>query len=225
MDALWVTLLPLVLGSAITPSYWMLEILLLRSDRGRTKAALFVAGFATVKLLQGLLLGLAVPSEGRGHLLGHGVSPVVPALLLAAGVLFVGMAFLYLLGPRDESSELPAWMALFGRLTPVKAFALAAGMLLASPKLWVFTLTAVVAVRDAGDGPAEEALTYLVFVVLALAPLLALLGVTVVRPAASTTLLERLHAWLVAHNRALMGGVALVLGIAMTAVGLSRLGS
>lgn len=220
---MWLTLLPLAVGSAVTPSYYLLEILLLESDRGRAKAAMFAAGFGVMKVVLGLAFGATVVTDVSGAGAERGTSPVVATLLLASGLLFLGMGVREVLGSSDASDAPPRWMSMVDRLTPLRTFALACGMLLAAPNLWVFTLTAVATIKDAGLSTPVAVVWFLVFVLLTLAPMLAVVGVVVAMPTRSDALLGALRAWLMRHNRAIMIGVFGVLGVALTWAGLDRL--
>jgi hypothetical protein len=59
-----VSLLPLIIGSALVPAQIILYILLLKSSRqGLLKASAYVGGMTTVRLLQGLFFGLILTNS------------------------------------------------------------------------------------------------------------------------------------------------------------------
>src|SRR5215469_3075852 len=81
-----VNLVPLVIGAAVGGPMWIImTLLLLRSDRGVTKAAAFAAGAITVRLLQFVLFsrifGTVLNSGGEAEL---GLMSSI--LLLLAGI-------------------------------------------------------------------------------------------------------------------------------------------
>ncbi|MCV2394747.1 GAP family protein [Actinotalea sp. M2MS4P-6] len=218
---MWLTLLPLAAGSVLTPSYYLIEILLLQSPRGRSKALMFATGFAVMKLLLGAVFGFLVVTGTPGGDCGE--SPVVATLLLASGLLFLAMAFRQLLAAPHTDDGPPRWMATVDGITPARAFALACGMTLAAPNLWVFTLTAVATIKDTGLTTATAVITFLAFVLLTAAPMLTVVGMTALVPRTAEATLDALRTWLVAHNHVIMIAVSLVLGVALAWAGLGRL--
>lgn len=222
MASLWSTLVPLILGGAVVPSYFLIEILLLQSDRGRIKATLFVLGFIVMKMLQGLIFGnlLAVPA---GEESGLASSPVVSTLLLVVGIFFLTIAARYAISPARELEIPQTWLSAVDSITPIRSLLFAGLLSLTSARFWLFTLGAVGAIKDSDLGPVASDVTFAVFVVLSVAPMIAIAGIAVLRPDRADQTLHHLRTWVERHARGIMIAMSLVLGVVMAYLGLSRL--
>jgi hypothetical protein len=172
---LLLSLVPLVIGSAVLPTWISLIVLLLRTPHGTAKALSFVAAVTAVRLLQGAGAGGLLRSA-RGvvhHLDGFSLRP---AMFLVAGVLLVGMGAHGLLRGARSVDRPPR---LYGPLREAGALKCAAAgtvLILASPRQWMLTLSAVDMIQHAGLGVMRDVLAYLAFtagaVSLILAPIL-----------------------------------------------------
>jgi hypothetical protein len=106
MSSVWSELLPLALASMVVPVQWTLTILIVRASPLRALA--FVAGNVTVRLLQGLLFFVLVPTPADA---GAEQSVVVSWLLMLVGtLLLVKAARSMAKGPPDEDAPPPAWV-------------------------------------------------------------------------------------------------------------------
>ena len=222
MASLWSTLIPLILGGAVVPSWFLIEILLLQGTRGRFKAMLFVSGFIVMRLVQGLLFGclLHVSVSGQSEL---GSSPVVSTILLVVGIFFLTIAARYAFSPGRELEIRQGWESAIDSITPLRTMLFAGLLSLTSARFWLFTLGAVGAIKDSGLGVVPSVANYLVFVVLSVLPMIAIAGTAVLRPARADETLTHLRTWVERHARGIMIGMCLVLGVAMAYLGLSRL--
>ncbi len=136
------SLTPLIIGSAVVPIQIIITILLIRASR--VTALAWVAGMVTVRLVQGALFGLVwssgdVSSADTGE---SGAGLIASTLLLVAALLFIVTAVKQLLHEDDPDAPPPKWLAIIEGLTPFKAFALGAGLLIIGIKFWVFTMSA-----------------------------------------------------------------------------------
>ena len=88
MGSVIVSLLPLIIGSALVPIQIIIVILLLKSPRqGLLKASAYVGGMTTLRLLQGLIFGLILTNSAAATAEeSAGKSPVVSTLLLVLGI-------------------------------------------------------------------------------------------------------------------------------------------
>lgn len=223
MDNLWAALLPLVLGSALVPAQFVVTIMLLRSAKGARVAFAFLGGMTVVRLVQGAVFGLAVSGSRAGDDAAT-ASTLKSALLLVVAILLLVMAVKKLLTDEDPDAPPPAWLERTGTMQAAEAFLAGAGLLLIAPKFWVFNLGAMAAIEDAAIGRPMGVAVYLVFVALTALPLLSLVALSVAAPDRSETLLERMSAWLVRHNRSIVIGVGLVFGGWFLAQALTELG-
>jgi len=215
MGSIIVSLLPLIIGSALVPIQIIIDLLLLKSPRqGLLKASAYVGGMTTLRLLQGLIFGLiltggvsatAEESSGKG--------PIVSTLLLVLGIFFLITAYKQWRKDDDPDAPPPKWLAMMDSLTPLKAFGLGFGLLLIGAKFWVFTLTAIAVIGEAALGQPTSTLTYLLFVLLAESLLLLPILIRIIIPQQSKSLLEKASAWLTRYNRPIVIIVSLVFGL------------
>ena len=223
MGPLLVSLLPFILGSALVPLQIILFILLLKSPRqGPLKAAAFLAGMTTTRLLQGAVFSLVFTAESVEGQPG-GKSPVVATLLLVLGLLLLISAFRKWRKEVDPDEPPPQWLARVDALTPLKAFAIGLGLLLIGPKFWVFTLSALATIGEAQVGQPASAIAYVLFILLAQSLLVILIAIRLAAPAQSKGLLNRISTWLERNNRAIVITVSLVFGLYFLYQGLSGL--
>ena len=65
MGSVIVSLVPLIIGSAVVPVQIIIDILLLRDPKqGLLKASAYVGGMTSMRLLQGLIFGLILTGGG-----------------------------------------------------------------------------------------------------------------------------------------------------------------
>jgi Sap, sulfolipid-1-addressing protein len=225
MGSVIISLLPLIIGSALVPIQIIIVILLLKSPRqGLLKASAYVGGMTTLRLLQGLIFGLiltggasatAEESSGKG--------PIVSTLLLVLGIFFLITAYKQWRKDDDPDAPPPKWLAMMDSFTPIKAFGLGFGLLLIGAKFWVFTLTAIAVIGEAALGQPTSTLTYLLFVLLAESLLLIPILIRVILPQQSKSILEKTSAWLTQYNRPIVILVSLVFSLLFMFQGASGL--
>lgn len=209
---MWSSLIPLIVGSALVPIQIVITTLLLRSASGKVTALAFVAGMTAVRLGQGLLFGLILGSNASTEDMSDGPGSAVSLLLLVLAILFYVSALKQILNHPDDDAPPPRWMAVIDGVTPGKALALGAGVILISAKFWVFTLGAIAVIGDAGLDGSASIVAFVVFVAAAESILLALIIVAYALPSRSAAILDRLVALLATYNRPLMIGLGLVFG-------------
>jgi len=225
MGSLFVLLVPLIIGSALVPIQIIIDILLLKSPRqGLLKAAAYVGGMTTLRLLQGLIFGLILTNSAASSTEeGGGKSPIVLTLLLVLGVFLLITAYRVWRKEDDPDAPPPKWLTMIDSLTPLKAFGIGFGMLLIGAKFWVFTLGAIGVIGQAQLGQPSSTVAYLLFVLLAELLLLLPILIRVIIPKQSITLLEQISAWLTHYNRPIMILVSLIFGLLFLYQGASGL--
>ena len=92
MGDVLLNLLPLIIGAGVMPVWPIIVLFLLHSKGGLLKAALFVAGAITVRLVQGVLFGFLFGASGKAST-ESGQSTIVATLLLIVGILMLITAF------------------------------------------------------------------------------------------------------------------------------------
>ncbi|MCC7130592.1 MAG: hypothetical protein B6D39_03135 [Anaerolineae bacterium UTCFX2] len=225
MDTLLVSLLPLIIGSAIVPVHIIIIILLLKNPRLPVlKATAYLVGMTALRLLQGLVFGLILTdSVAATTEEGSGKSPIVLTLLLVLGVLLLISAFRKWRKEDDPDDPPPKWLTMIDSLTPLKAFGMGFGLALIAPKLWVFTLSAVGVISEARLGQPTSTVAFLLFVLLAQSLMLLLILVRGILPKHSENLLDQISVWLTRYNRQIIITVSLVFGLLFLYQGASGL--
>ena len=179
------------------------------------------AEWTTMRLLQGLVFGLVLTDSAASS--AGGKSPVVLTLLLVLGILLLISAYRVWRKEGDPDAPPPRWLTMVDGITTAKAFGLGFGMLLIGAKFWVFTLGAIGVIVQAQLGQPSSAVAYLLFVVLAQALLLLSLGIRILLPERSKSILEQFSQWMTRNNRPIMIGVSLVFGLVFLYQGVSGL--
>ena len=223
MGALLISLLPLIIGSALVPAQIIVAILLLKSPKqGLLKAIAYVGGMTTTRLLQGLIFGLILFDAASSDESG-GKSLVVSTLLMLLGIFLLITAYKTWRKEDDPDAPPPKWLTRLDGLTPQKVFGVGFGLILISAKFWVFTLAAISTIGEAELGQPASTIVYILFVLLAESLLLLLIVIRIVIPERSKTLLEGMSAWLTRYNRPIVIGVSLVFGLMFFYQGFSGL--
>jgi hypothetical protein len=225
MESVIVTLLPLIVASAIMPAPIIFTTLLLKSPaQGVLKASAFVFGMTSMRLLQGLVFGLILTDSAAATVdESSGKSAVVSILLLVLGILFLIAAYKKWDKEDDPDAPPPKWMAMIDSMTPLKAFAVGFGLMLIGAKFWVFTLSAIGVIGEAQLGQPAGTVAYLLYVVLAQALLLLLILVRILMPGRSKSILDSISNWLTRYNRPILIGVSLIFGLIFLVQGISGL--
>jgi hypothetical protein len=207
----WGALLPLAIASAVVPVQIVITVLLLRSDHGRVASLAWVLGMLTVRIGQGIILGMVV---GAGESGGEeqGPRPVASLLLLVVAILLLMMAARKLVRGPDEDAPPPRWMTMVESATPLRAYLLGVGMLLIGAKFWVFTLGAIAAIGAADLGQGTAVASYLLFVILAMSVHLAIVAMAYAVPDRADAALDRFSSLLNRYDRPVTIAVGLVFG-------------
>jgi hypothetical protein len=207
-----VNLLLLIVGATVVPLYYIVVLFLLQSKGGLLKAIAFMAGGITVRLVQGILFGLVFGAACEAY---PEASPrlIVSTLLLIVGLLLLVTAFQQWRKQVDPDAPPPQWMTAIRGLSALKAVGAGALSVTLAVKQWVFTLSAIGIIGEAGLGGAANVGLYLFYVLatqtLVLAPILAY----AVAPQQSAKPLKAAQTWLERYNRAIMIVVSLIFGV------------
>ena len=211
MTAMWLSLVPLILVSALMPIELVITIMLVGTPGRSRTAASAVAGMVAVRLLQGLVFGMILHWGARDET-DSGHRWVVSAVLLVVAILLFVTAIREFLHAPDPDDPPPKWMTALTSMTAAKAFLVGAGVILISVKLWIFMFGAIGIIGDAGmDRPANVA-TYILFVLLATSTHLAIVAAAGFFPQRSKAFLDGALRWLQDHNRVIMIVLGLVFG-------------
>jgi Sap, sulfolipid-1-addressing protein len=174
-----------------------------------------IAFVVTLIVLTAAALALGAAGQQAGEASGGGTSTGVAIVLAGLGVL------LLLVGVtnwrnRADTSEPKAFQAISG-MGPAAAAFLAFGAVFVNPKNLVLLLAAGQTIGAADSG--SKVLIGAVFVVLATAPYTLAAGYALLGGERANANLDRARAWLVAHNRLIMGVICTLLGLLLVVKG------
>jgi hypothetical protein len=226
VSGLWLTLLPLIVASALSPVQSLLTLLFLRRPSGGVLAATaLVSGMMLVRLIQGLLFALLLPGDSidGGTRGAKGSGPVEAGILIVLAMLLYATAIQQALAEEDPDAPPPKWMATAQSMSAPRAFLVGVGLILIGAKAWIFSLGVVGAVRDSGVSTRAGALTFLAYVALSSVIPLLLIGARLVAPSRSSHLLNSWQTWLERHQARIVIALSLVFGTWFLLTGLSWL--
>ncbi|PZV15413.1 MAG: hypothetical protein DCF22_07315 [Leptolyngbya sp.] len=224
MEAVLVSLLPYIIGSAVVPLQIIVGLLLLKSPKqGLFKAIAYVAGMTITRLLQGLLFGFILSRSTTFADGSSGKNPIISTLLLVLGILLLIAAYKKWRKEEDPDDPPPKWVTTIDGLTPLKAFGIGLGLPLIAAKLWVFTLSALATIAAAQLGQPTSAIAYLLFILLAESLLLLPILMRILVPERSKSVLIQLSSWLTRNNRPITITISLVFGLLFLKSGISGL--
>ena len=214
MDAIIVSLLPFIIGSAVVPLQIIVVILLLTSERrGPLKAIAFVLGMTLARLAQGLLFQLVVTGGSGDPADASALSAIKSILLLVLGAFLLITAYKKWVKEPDPDAPPPKWLKMLDGLTPLRALLIGAGFILIAVKLWVFTIGALSVINEAQLGQQATIIAFLVYVLLAQSLLIAPIIIRLLLPEQGSRALEAFGHWLEKHNDRIVMVVSLVFGV------------
>lgn len=226
MSGLWLTVLPLIAGSALAPVQTLLTLLLLRRPRGGVlAAAALVSGMSLVRLIQGLLFAALLPGDSinAGTRTGKGPGPAEAGIVIVLAVIMYATAVEQALADQNPDGPPPKWIATAESMSAPRSFLVGIGLVLIGAKAWIFSLSIVGAVRDSGVSTQTGVLTFLIYVALSAAIPLLLITMRLVAPADSSRLLNNLEIWLERHQAHIVITLSLIFGTWFLLTGLSWL--
>ena len=209
-----------LLGLACAANPWgiMIAILLLDARRGHGVVWTYVlawSGSISV-VIAALLAGLgAVFASGSDS-----ANTAVSWILLVLGVVLLGFGVRRLLSPQGEAApaETPRWLQAIESISYPAAFVL--GIYSAT---YPMVIAAAGEILRADTTTGETAALAALFVVLGSSSVVAVAALGTFAPRRSAAFLDRMRAWVTAHNRAVITAILLVLGVFLAARGLGGL--
>jgi hypothetical protein len=209
---LWATLLPLAIASAIVPVQLVITVVLQRSAAGRVASLAWVLGMLTVRLGQGIVIGLLIGPAVLGADEG-GPGTGASLLLLVVAILLLVTAARKAVDDPDEDAPPPRWRASLEGATPARAYLMGVGMLLIGAKFWVFTIGAISAIDAADVGVPAAVVAYLLFVLVAMSIHVAIVAMAYLAPDRAGEVLDRFSSALMRYDRQITIGVGVIFGL------------
>ena len=227
MSAEFTSVVLLGIGCAANPWGIMIAVLLLDARRGHGIVWAYVVAWigAITVVLAALLAGFgATPESGSDS-----ATTAAAVVELAVGLALLGWGLQRLLGARLASraalpaspaahAQLPGWLRAIESISYLAAFLL--GIYSATYPL---VIAAAGEILRADGSTAETVALAVLFILLGSSSVIAVAVLGTFAPRRSAPLLERARAWLTLHNRAVITAILLVLGVSITARGLTGL--
>lgn len=211
-----VTVIVLGIGCAANPWGIMIAILLLDARRGHGIVWTYVVAWtgAISVVLAALLAGLGTvfgSGSDDSHTAGSWILLGIGLVLLAFGV-----KRLLQRGGAEESAETPRWLQAIENISYPAAFLLG-----------IYSATYPLVIAAAGEiarvGTSEAIALAVLFIVLGSSSVAGIAALGTFAPERSAAFLDRMRAWVTAHNRAVITAILLLLGGLLTARGLEGL--
>jgi Sap, sulfolipid-1-addressing protein len=203
--------LPLAVGIALSPIPIIAVVLMLTSHRAKVNGPAFVAGWLLgLGIVGAIVLSLAGPA---GASKSGSPAAWVSWIKIVLGVLLLLVAARQFRSrPHgDEQPQMPKWMTTIDKTTPVAAVGLAAVMSGANPKNLLLAVAGAAAIAGTGISGGEQAIAYLIFVLIATLGVGIPVGIYFAMGTRSQTLLAGLKDWMSAHNAVIMSVLCLII--------------
>ena len=203
--------LPLAVGIALSPIPIIAVVLMLTSHRAKVNGPAFVAGWLLgLGIVGAIVLSLAGPA---GASKSGSPATWVSWIKIVLGVLLLLVAARQFRSrPHgDEQPQMPKWMTTIDKTTPVAAVGLAAVMSGANPKNLLLAVAGAAAIAGTGISGGEQAIAYLIFVLIATLGVGIPVGIYFAMGTRSETLLAGLKDWMSAHNAVIMSVLCLII--------------
>ena len=216
-------ILPTAVGVAISPLPIVAVVLMLVTPRGKRNGPAFIVGW-----LAGLAaVGIVVIAASGGAGASDDAAPAtwVSWLKLVLGALCLLVAARQWRGrPADgEEPATPKWMGALDRFTPIRAAGAGIVLSAANPKNLVLAVAGAVAVAGAGVSTSQEAIAWIVFMLIASAGVAAPVIIAFAMGDRSRELLDRLKTRMTHNNAVIMAVLLVVIGAKLIGDGITGL--
>lgn len=213
--------LPLAVALALSPLAIASVVLMLLSARPRAASVAFLVGFLiaiVVVTAAGYLLASVLPHRGE-------TSISAPWILLMLGVVAVVLAVRqWRSRPKaGDELELPGWMAKVEGITTSSAFVMGAFFGGVKPKNLLLSIGLGVSLEALTLSTSEAAIVIVIVALIASIPVMVPVIISLVALDRVASTLDRLRAWMVQHNAAMVGTILLLVGVLLIGQAVSTL--
>jgi threonine/homoserine/homoserine lactone efflux protein len=205
-------MLPAAVGVAISPLPIVAVVLMLVTPRGRVNGPAFVLGW----VLGLAVVGAVVLSVAGGASASDDGAPAtwVSVLKLVLGLLALLLGVRQFRGrPRgDAKPETPKWMHALDTFEPPKAIGTGVLLSAVNPKNLLLAVAGATAIAQTGIDGGEQAIAWVVFILVASAGVAAPVVAALVLGDRSRHALDELKDWLAANNATIMSVLLVLIG-------------
>jgi hypothetical protein len=221
---MWIDLLPVLLAMLISPARTLAVILLLHTPRNTATALGYVGGMVSAMMVQGAVLGAGMRLIGlTGDDRSADLAVFVGTLFVVGGVILLAGAFKIAAAPAGGGGSLASALERLETVEPAGAYKVGFGWLLASPKQWVFVLTAVAVIFTGELRPIGGVGNFLAFTLLVQSAYLVIIAAYALARDRIERRLDSVFQWIKTHLRGTAVGVFAFFGIVFLLKGLSAL--
>lgn len=202
MNDMWVDLAPVLFAMMISPARTLAVIILLRTPRKAVTSLAYVGGMVTAMMVQGASMGLLMRTIGLTEAAqAASLQTFIGTLFLVGGILLLVGAVRMTRPSEGGGGALATALARLEKASPKAAGSVGFGWIFASPKQWVFTLTAVSVIYAAQLQPIGAIVNYLIFAVLVQLVYLVIVAIYAVAPDRIDGLLSATFNWIKGNLR------------------------
>jgi len=224
MSDMWIDLLPILFAMMISPARTLAVIILLHTPRSTTTALGYVLGMVSSMMIQGAALGAAMRIVGlTSSDRSSDLSVFVGALFVVGGVILLVGAVKIATAPASGGGSLASALERLEGVGPTGAYKIGFGWIFASPKQWVFVLTAVAVIFTAQLQVSGSVTIYLVFTLLVQMAYFLIIAAYAVARDRANRILDAIFGWIRANLKATATGLFAGFGIVFLLTGLSTL--
>lgn len=224
MTDMWVDLLPVLFAMMISPARTLAVIILLHTPKSTSTALSYVGGMVSAMVVQGAGLGAAMSLVGLTSDERSGdLSVFVGTLFLIGGIVLLVGAIKIAAAPASGGGSLASLLDRLEHVEPAGAYKIGFGWLFASPKQWVFVLTAVAVIFAADLRTVGSLANFVVFALLVQAAYFVIIGGFALAQERVGRVLDAVFGWMRAHLRPTAIGLFVGFGIIFLVKGLSSL--
>ena len=225
MVDLWVDLLPVLLAMMISPARTLAVIILLHTPRSTVTALGYVAGMVSAMMVQGALFGAAMSLVGlTDDTRADDLAVFLAALFVIGGLVLLVGAFKIATAPAAGGGSLASLLDRLEHIDPSGAFKIGFGWLFASPKQWVFVLTAVAIVVEADLRTIGSLANFALFTILVQAVYFVVIAGYAAARQRVEPALDNVFGWIKANLRTAAIGLFSTFGVIFLIKGLTSLG-
>ena len=224
MTEMWIDLLPVLFAMMISPARTLAVIIMLHTPRSTATALTYVSGMVSAMVAQGAALGAAMSLVGLASDDRSGdLAVFVGAMFLVGGIVLLAGALKIATAPKSGGGSLGSLLDRLENIEPGGAYKIGFGWLFASPKQWVFVLTAVAVIFAADLRVAGSLTNYVIFALLVQSAYFVIIGGYAIAPERVNPALDAVFGWIKAHLRPTAIGLFATFGIVFLVKGLTSL--
>jgi Sap, sulfolipid-1-addressing protein len=212
LAGLIVTLLPLIVVGAMTPTHVLAVIVLLETPTPLKSAGSFVLGLTFVRVALGFFALLFIHNASWSS---HTQDSTGSILTLLIGLLLLGTAGVLIIRKPNQKATKPPWQSMLEAATPVKAFFAGIGLMVISPRHWAILISGALAIGAADISIPSEVLMLALYIALLEIFVWAPVALYVWAPERASSILARAKSWYAKNGRRAMIAVSGIIGLVL----------